>query len=61
LAQIFFKKFRVDEIPCPVKYDDETSSISILGSLKYFFGVLNVSLRYILHRIKLKRYSILST
>jgi glycosyltransferase involved in cell wall biosynthesis len=59
LAQNIFGRFRISEIPCPVKYNEETSSISIPGSLKYFFGVLNVSLRYLLHKMKLKKYSIL--
>jgi glycosyltransferase involved in cell wall biosynthesis len=60
LAQIIFKKFRISEISCPVKYDKETSSISIAGSIKYFFGVMNVSFRYLLHIFKLKKYYILS-
>jgi glycosyltransferase involved in cell wall biosynthesis len=59
LAQIIFKRFKISEISCSAKYDEETSSISIMGSFKYFFGVLNVSLRYLLHKMKLKKYPIL--
>jgi len=55
LAQVFLKKFKIREIPCPAKYDDETSSISIAGSFKYFFRVLNVAFRYFLHKMKLKK------
>ncbi|MCL5072379.1 MAG: glycosyltransferase family 2 protein [Actinobacteria bacterium] len=59
LAQIFHKKFSVAEIPCPVKYTDETSSINIPKSFKYFFNVLSVSFNYLLHRAGIKKYKIL--
>jgi glycosyltransferase involved in cell wall biosynthesis len=59
LAQILFKNFKVKEIPCPAKYNEETSSISIRGSLKYFFAVLGVSFSYLLHKANIKKYSIL--
>ena len=60
LTQIFFNKFKVTEILCPTVYNLETSSISITKSFKYFFGVLTTSLKYLLHKLKLKKYYILS-
>lgn len=60
LAQIFHRGLKVIEIPCSTKYDVENSSISIKGSLKYFFGVMNVSARFLLHKLKLKKYRVLS-
>lgn len=50
LAQILYKKYRVGEISCPTKYFKEASSINFRRSLKYGFGVLNVSLLYFLKK-----------
>ncbi len=46
LAQIFFKGFEIAEITCPTKYFDEASSINLIRSIKYGFGVLSVSFSY---------------
>jgi hypothetical protein len=58
-AQITYKKSTVREIPCPALYNNETSSINISGSFKYFFNVISVSFRYILHKMKIKKYYLL--
>lgn len=58
-AQIAHKKLTVREIPCPTIYNRETSSINIPKSLKYFFNVMSVSLGYLLHKLKIKKYWIL--
>jgi glycosyltransferase involved in cell wall biosynthesis len=58
-SQIVFKDFRVTEIPCTTKYTEETSSISIPKSFKYFFAVLSTSLKYLFHKVRIKKYQIL--
>jgi len=58
-AQIVYKKSTIKEIPCPALYNEETSSINIPGSFKYFFNVISVSLKYLFHKMKIKKYYIL--
>ncbi|MHB1347181.1 MAG: glycosyltransferase family 2 protein [Candidatus Humimicrobiaceae bacterium] len=58
-AQIADKKLTVMEIPCPAIYNAETSSINISGSFKYFFNVMSVSMGYLLHKLKIRKYNIL--
>lgn len=59
IAQIFYFGYKIGEISCPTKYFPEASSINFKRSIKYGFGVLNTALRTILHKAKLKKYSIL--
>jgi len=54
IAQIFSRGYIIGEISCPTKYFKDASSINFLRSTKYGFGVLYVSLRYLLHRIGYK-------
>lgn len=54
LALLMFKGFNIGEISCPTKYFKEASSINFVRSCKYGFGVLNVSLEYLLARIGIK-------
>ena len=54
LALIYFKRYSIGEISCPTKYFDAASSINFKRSLKYGFGVLWVSIQYILAKIGLK-------
>lgn len=58
LAQAVAYDFRIGEISCPTKYFPEASSISFLPSLRYGFGVLATSLKYLLHRNHLKMFHI---
>lgn len=50
LAQIHYKKFKIAEITCPTKYDDQSSSINFLRSVKYGFGVLKTSFQFFFHK-----------
>ncbi len=59
IVQIFYFNYRIGEISCPTKYFPEASSINFRRSIKYGFGVLNTILRTVLHKVKLKKYSIL--
>jgi glycosyltransferase involved in cell wall biosynthesis len=59
VAQIFDKGFEVAEITCPTKYFDDASSINFRRSVTYGLGVLNVSLRYFLHRAGIWKWDLL--
>lgn len=59
IAQIFYFGYRIGEISYPTKYFPEASSINFKRSIKYGFGVLNTAFRTVLHKAKLKKYSIL--
>jgi glycosyltransferase involved in cell wall biosynthesis len=58
LLQILFLNFRVGEISCPTRYEDDSSSISFLQSLKYGFGVLKTALQYMLTKKTIFKSSI---
>ena len=60
LAQIIYFNFRIAEISCPTKYFHEASSINFKRSVKYGFGVLHTSLRFVLQELKIKKYKIFS-
>ena len=60
LAQIAWTGAVIAEVSCPTKYFEEASSISFSRSLKYGFGCLNVSVRYLLAKLGLKKYAPLS-
>ena len=60
LAQIFFSGYAIGEVSCPTKYFKEASSINLLRSIKYGFGVLGVSLAYRLQKMKLGTFKIFS-
>jgi glycosyltransferase involved in cell wall biosynthesis len=60
LIQIIAAGFSVGEISCPTKYFKDASSINFIKSVKYGFGCLWASLRYLLHRWKIWRYPILT-
>ena len=60
IAQIFSKGYEIAEITCPTKYFDEASSINFKRSSIYGLGVLNVSMRYFLHRIGIWKWRLLS-
>jgi len=50
LAQLCYKDWRMGEVSCPTKYFAEASSINFKRSMTYGLGVLNVSIRYFLHK-----------
>lgn len=55
LAQIAYWGFKTGEISCPTKYFPEASSINFKRSTKYGFGVLGVSLKFMLARLGLHK------
>lgn len=61
IAQIFNAGFQIAEITCPTKYSPESSSISFRRSVKYGIGVLNTSLKYVLHRNGIKSFNLFRT
>jgi len=46
LAQTCFLNYRIGEISCPTKYDDDSSSINFRRSVTYGIGVLRTSVSY---------------
>jgi glycosyltransferase involved in cell wall biosynthesis len=50
LAQAVHFGYRIGEISCPTRYFQDASSINFRRSLKYGFGVLATSAKYLLHR-----------
>jgi len=55
LAQAVHFGFRVGDIPVPVRYFAEASSISFRRSVRYGFSTLGVLARFLLHRWRLWR------
>ena len=58
LAQAVYFGFRIGEISCPTRYFEDASSISFRRSVKYGFGVLATSLKYVLSRAGIRRFAI---
>lgn len=50
LAQAVYFGFRIGEISCPAKYFEEASSINFRRSVKYGFGVLGTTMKYVLQK-----------
>jgi glycosyltransferase involved in cell wall biosynthesis len=50
LAQAVYFGFMIGEISCPTKYFKDASSINFRRSVKYGFGVLSTSLKFLLQR-----------
>ncbi|RYC69224.1 glycosyltransferase family 2 protein [Spirosoma sordidisoli] len=60
IAQIFYKGFDIGEVTCPTKYFEEASSINFRRSSIYGLGVLRTSLFYMLTKLGLMRWKVLS-
>ena len=60
LTQIFFNGYNVGEVSCPTKYFKEASSINLVRSIKYGFGVLGVSFAYMLQKMRICKFRIFS-
>jgi len=58
LAQIIYFKYRIAEISCPTRYFPEASSINFSRSVKYGLGVLSTGLKFLIHKMKIKKVSI---
>lgn len=59
LAQIFNAGFEIGEVTCPTKYFDDASSINLKNSSIYGLGVLKVSFKYFLHRMRIYKYPLI--
>lgn len=58
LAQALFFDFRIGEISCPARYFAEASSINFRRSVRYGFGVLATSFKFVLQRLGIMRFRI---
>ncbi len=50
LAQIIYADFDIGEITCPTRYNEDSSSIGLMASVKYGLGVVATALQFRLHR-----------
>ena len=60
IAQIFYNGFEIAEVTCPTKYFKEASSINFKRSSIYGLGVLAVSFKYFLTKMKIIKWNILT-
>lgn len=58
LAQAVYFGFKIGEISCPTRYFEEASSINFSRSLRYGFGVLLTSVKYVFQKLGLMDSSI---
>jgi len=58
LAQVLMQGFMIGEVSCPTKYFEDASSIKFRRSVRYGFGVLGVSIRYLLQRIGIMKFAL---
>ncbi|MFZ0213265.1 MAG: glycosyltransferase family 2 protein [Candidatus Acidiferrales bacterium] len=58
LAQVVFFGFRIGEISCPARYFEEASSINFRRSVRYGFGVVATSLKFVLQKSGMMRFRI---
>ena len=58
LAQIHYAGFKITEISCPTKYNDDSSSINFWNSVKYGLGVLKTSFQFLLQKVGLVKFEI---
>ncbi|HET6515418.1 MAG TPA: glycosyltransferase family 2 protein [Thermodesulfovibrionales bacterium] len=60
LAQTVYFGFRIGEISCPTKYFEEASSINFRRSVKYGFGVLATTAKFVLQKWNIWKFPIFS-
>jgi len=58
IAQAVAFGFKIVEVPVPTRYFPEASSVNFKRSVIYGLGTLNVSRKFLLHRLGLRRYPI---
>ncbi|MBW2334405.1 MAG: glycosyltransferase family 2 protein [Deltaproteobacteria bacterium] len=61
LVQIIYFGYRIGEISCPTRYSTEASSIGLRKATKYGVGVLITTLKYLLHKLKLREDPLFDT
>jgi len=60
LAQCIYFGLRIGEISCPTKYFEEASSIRFGPSVRYGFGVLATTMKFVLQKLGLMRFGLFS-
>jgi glycosyltransferase involved in cell wall biosynthesis len=55
LAQVLFFGYRIGEVSCPTHYFEGASSIKFAKAVRYGIGVIITSLKYFLHRLKIRK------
>jgi len=58
LSQIIYKGFDIGEVSCPTKYFKEASSINLLQSVRYGFGVMRTSMQHFLQKQNIAQFKI---
>jgi glycosyltransferase involved in cell wall biosynthesis len=60
LVQAVYFGFRIGEISCPTRYFEDASSINFRRSVKYGFGVLATSAKFLLQKWNMQNFAIFS-
>jgi glycosyltransferase involved in cell wall biosynthesis len=60
LAQIIYAGYDIGEITCPTRYEEDSSSISLLSSARYGIGVIATAFSFRFHRWNLYKSKIFS-
>jgi hypothetical protein len=58
IAQTVAFGFKIAEVPVPTRYFPEASSVNFRRSVIYGLSTLNVTRKFVLHRLGLRRYPI---
>jgi hypothetical protein len=53
LAQCIYFGYRIGEVSCPTRYEEDSSSISFRRSVTYGFGVLGTTLEFRMSKLGL--------
>lgn len=56
IAQAVAAGARIGEVSCPTRYEADSSSIDLAGSIRYGFGVLRTAAQYRLHKAGLRSF-----
>ena len=60
LAQIIYAGYEVGEITCPTRYEEDSSSINLISSIRYGLGVVATTVLFRCHRWGLYKSTIFS-
>lgn len=58
LAQAIYFGYRIGELTVPSRYTKESSSVGFKGSVIYGLGVISTSIKFVLQKFKLAKFSI---
>jgi glycosyltransferase involved in cell wall biosynthesis len=61
LAQCIYFGYRIGEISCPTRYFPEASSINFTRSVKYGFGIVGTSLKFLLQKSGIAKFRLFSS